>query len=285
LPIVNNIEVQFVSKKSEIYFEQALDDTERPLIVNSFHYSAYRSLLPYFLLRNCDVHVIAAGKGLEEKEKMMDFFIAICRELYGIQSKATFINVDDPLSLLKIYEHFTAKNHEKKQILLIYADGNLASSKRNNDNVNLLKIKLCGANIHIRQGMYALGSVLQSPVINVLTESCKDKILIHVGDYYDFKYETINIDDFSVMLFNHFMTFLKRENLSSWDCIMYLHSWIEKKEILKDRLVDKITFEKDRYTYFELDNKKYVFDAKYFLSLEVESNRIKDIVLKNNFYL
>jgi hypothetical protein len=97
--------------------------------------------------------------------------------------------------------------------------------------------------------------------------------------------ETIKPDDFSLMLFKNFETFLERENIPAWECIMYLHTWIEKKQINKEVYVDKKTFDKNRYTSFELNDKKYVFDSKYFLSLEVKNDKIKDIVLENNFYL
>ncbi|MDR1552694.1 MAG: hypothetical protein LBS69_04430 [Prevotellaceae bacterium] len=285
LPLIHDIKVEFASDDTEEYYRKALEDKDRVLIINSFHYSAYKLLLPYFLLKNCDVHLVATSSIIKANKEKTDLFIAICEQLFGINASTTFVNVEDSLSLLKLYELFTAKSHQRKQILLIFPDGNLGSDKKNNNNTNLLKIKLHGVNIHIRQGIYSLAATLKAPVINVIAESSIQKVVMKVNGYFDFMHETIKPDDFSLMLFEYFDAFLKRENFPSWECIMYLHTWIEKKQMDENVFVDKKTFDKNRYTYFELSDRKYVFDSNYFLSLEVQTDKIKDIVLKNNFYL
>ncbi|GHU62084.1 hypothetical protein FACS1894123_02440 [Bacteroidia bacterium] len=139
--------------------------------------------------------------------------------------------------------------------------------------------------MHIRQGIFSFAKAFQTPVFNVIAESNKDFVTMQITDYYDFKTKNIAPDDFTAILFQKFETFLIRENLPRWECMMYLHSWIDKREINENQYVDKTIFDINRYTYFKLDNQKYIFDSKYYLSLEVESDNIKKMVLNHSFYV
>jgi hypothetical protein len=277
--------LDFSSSYIKHQFESEMNDINKTLIINSFHYSAYKLILPYFLINNCDVHLIATPRVIKDNQEKTYLFSMICNELYKTSSSAFFINAEDYLSLIKLYEVLSKRNFNRKQILLIFPDGNIGSDRKNENNKNLFKINFHNANIHIRQGIFSFAKVLLAPVFNILAESNKEYISMHFETYFDFKNENIQPDEFTAMLFKSFEKFLILENIPKWECMMYLHTWIDKPEINKNRIVNKNTFEEERYTYFEIDDKQYIFDSKYFLSLEVESNNIKKCVLQNSFYL
>jgi hypothetical protein len=278
------IELQYSSNHVREQFEKELTKINKVLIINSFHYSSYKSILPCFLINNCDVFLLATPKVILENEHKTNLFSTICNNLFSTDSSACFINAEDYLSLIKLYEILSKKEFRRKPVLLIFPDGNIGADRKNDTNKNLFKVNFHGTKIHIRQGIFSFAKTLLAPVFNVLTESHKDFISMKIHNYYDFTNKNIHPDEFTSMLFQNFEKFLCRKNIPKWECMMYLHSWMDTKAFNKDIFVTEKTFDKERYTSFKIDNQQYIFDSKYLLSLEVDSDNIKKCVLKNKFY-
>jgi hypothetical protein len=283
--LAKNLIVQYSTNLIKNQFDKEMQDYQNMLIINSFHYSASKLIMLYFLINNCDVYLIATPKVIKENEEKTNMFSALCHKLYATESLAYFMNAEDHLSLVKLYDIFSVKDNKRKKILLAFPDGNIGANRKNDENKNLFKVEFHNVKVHIRQGIFSFAKFFQSPIFNVIAESNKNSVTMKINDYYDFKTQNIDPDEFTSVLFQNFETFLIRENLSRWECMMYLHSWIDKREINKNKYVDKATFDINRYTYFKLDNQKYIFDSKYYLSLEVESDNIKKMVLNHSFYV
>jgi hypothetical protein len=282
--LAQSIKFEYSTDFIKNQFEKEILNLDKTMIINSFHYASSKLILPYFLINNCDVYIIATPKIIKDNEEKTEIFTSIWNTKFNTESKAYFVNAEDYLSLIKLYEALTKRHFDRKTILLIFPDGNIGADRKNENNKNLYKIEFHGAKIHIRQGIYSLAKILQAPVFSVIGESYKEYVKMNVNSFLDFASEHIQPDDFTAMLFRNFEKFIDRENMSKWECMIYLHSWLDKNEIIEDEIVDKKSFDKERYTYIKIDEKKYIFDSKYYLSMEVDNDNIKKNVLRNNFY-
>jgi hypothetical protein len=134
--------------------------------------------------------------------------------------------------------------------------------------VNLLQY-FWGKEIYVRRGIFLFSQLFNLPIYNVLVETdINENVIINVTNLIDnpkyYKDHKSSIENF---LYKELEIYLKKNGFYKWGGWTYIHSWYERlKPVEQKRLLAKSNIDINRFTKYELDQKFYVFDSKYYLS-------------------
>ncbi len=135
-----------------------------PTIMCSFHYGAYRLVLPYALSRGLKIsmlidHRVAKDQGRDFQEILSTFCAARNLPNANVRIRDTA----NPAMLLSLIRDIRAGF-----TILVFIDGNMGAGQGTNANDHTTPIDFLGAKLHSRMGVTMVSHLAKCPIIPVL---------------------------------------------------------------------------------------------------------------------
>jgi hypothetical protein len=271
-------------------FTNDINDPKKPFIINSFHYSSYKSMLNYLLYNNLNVFLIATKRIIDEHQKNSEFYSLAINHIHDKKSKVTFIDAEDPKSLLTLAESCKPTKNNNRNVVLIFPDGNMGARKEI-DIKRFEHIDFLGRKLLVRKGVLMFAELFNIPIYNTIINNTPDnRTFIEVENYIENPKEQSKSGENILKLFYRVLEErLKKDSFYKWECWMYIHSWMERLVPSKEgELVTEKNYDNNRFSLITIKDDKYIFDSKYYLSYltkGADTVSLKELVLSTKITL
>jgi len=272
-------------------FTEDLVSPKKPFIISSFHYSSYKVLINYMVYHGFTIYLVTAKHIIDMNKKDSDFYVKAINQKLGLNSDVRYICAEDFNSMLILAETLSDKNINPKTVFLLFPDGNIGTIK-GIDTKRFESIRFLNRNLWVRKGLFMFAELFNIPAYNILIDSdLENNINIEVTHYID-NPKLINKkeNNLLILFYNVLENHLLCGNLHKWECWVYIHSWHEHQTPPSEDkvLVSLENYDEDRFTLTTINQDKYVFDSKYYLSYPIEwdgTGLFRDILIKANIIL
>jgi len=236
--------------------------------------------------------MIASKRVIERNQKDCEFYAYVINYAYGKNSKVNYVCAEDYNSLIKLSEDMKKQKEVTKTVLLLFPDGNVGT-KKVIDEKRQEEIQIINKTFWVRKGIFIFAEIFNIPVYNVLVDyTSENDNYIDILDFIESPREfKRNGGNMLSLFYGKLGERLQEENMYKWECWLYIHSWSQHPlpKVEEREYVSTENYDEFRFTLFYMDQKRYIFDSKYYLSYLIISDDIsvpiKSIVLNNNIVL
>lgn len=244
-------------------------------IIYSYCIGEYR-LLPIFLLF-CGFSITILMKGRILK-KYSSYYYELLRKIqntYSINTNVSFVSSDEQGSIIKLRNAIS--NGSK---IIIYLDGNSGTT---NNTKNTFKTRFLSQEILFHQGVSYLSYIFNVQPIGVTIFKNGNKLdieLLQSNNNSEQDKNTFINNQTKTQLLN-LENLLTKNNISIWDSLESIHSWIDKNNMNLDNFIkgenrffneNNTKYNIFRYAPFHFNNEYYLLDKKEYLTYKISKN-------------